>query len=383
MPDSGSDDCGSIPHGGTTKLTTIMKRILLAAAFMLAAASIKAQVPGEDTYIHHNIIGENARTEIRIPDIEGYRTLKGDFHIHTCFSDGNVWPSFRVDEAWRNGLDVIAITDHIEYRPKKEYYGKKVNLNTSYQIALEAKGNKDLIIIPGTEITRSKPFGHMNALFVSDADKAETKDQMDALEAMLKQGAYILWNHPGWPDDKCTMYPLHEELIAQGKIHGVEVFNEFESYPIAFDWMDKYGLHPFANSDIHETVEVRYKATRPITLVFAKERTLESVKEAMFAGRTLALFDGYLMGKKDYIAPLVAACLDFKVSEDKEGYAIYTITNSSDIPFSIDFSVGYHPVTVGPRQSVRLEIGDGEVLTFKNCFLSKSVFYSASIDELK
>lgn len=22
MPDSGSDDCGSIPHGGTTKLTT-------------------------------------------------------------------------------------------------------------------------------------------------------------------------------------------------------------------------------------------------------------------------------------------------------------------------------------------------------------------------
>jgi hypothetical protein len=147
--------------------------------------------------------------------------------------------------------------------------------------------------------------------------------------------------------------------------------------------MDKYGLHPFANSDIHETVEVRYKATRPITLVFAKERTIESVKEAMFAGRTLALFDGYLMGKKDYIAPLVAACLDFKVSEDKDGYAIYTISNSSDIPFSIDFSVGYHPVTVGPRQSVRLEIGDGEVLTFKNCFLSKSVFYSASIDELK
>ena len=77
------------------------------------------------------------------------------------------------------------------------------------------------------------------------------------------------------------------------------------------------------------------------------------------------------------------ACLDFKVSEDKDGYAIYTISNSSDIPFSIDFSVGYHPVTVGPRQSVRLEIGDGEVLTFKNCFLSKSVFYSASIDELK
>ena len=113
------------------------------------------------------------------------------------------------------------------------------------------------------------------------------------------------------------------------------------------------------------------------------ETSFESVKEAMFAGRTVALFDGIFMGKKEYVAPLVAACLDFKVSEDKEGYAIYTITNSSDIPFNIDFSVGYHPVTVGPRQSVRLEIGDGEVLTFRNCILAKSVFYSASIDELK
>ena len=100
-------------------------------------------------------------------------------------------------------------------------------------------------------------------------------------------------------------------------------------------------------------------------------------------GSLFFVFNGILMGKKEYVAPLVAACLDFKVSEDKEGYAIYTISNSSDIPFSIDFSIGYHPVVVGPRQSVTLEIGDGEVLTFRNCILAKSVFYSASIDELK
>ena len=360
-----------------------MRRILLTASFLFAAFALDAQVPGEDTYIHSNVVRQSERTEIRIPDICGYKTLKGDFHTHTVFSDGNVWPSFRVDEAWHDGLDVVAITDHLEYRPKKDYYGDKVNLNTPNQIALEAKGKRDIIVIPGTEITRGKPFGHMNALFVTDADKADVKEPKDALEAMLQQGAYIIWNHPGWPDDKCTMYPLHEELIAQGKIHGVEVFNEYESYPIAFDWMDKYGLHPFANSDIHETVNVRYKALRPITLVFAKERTIDSVKEAMFAGRTLAFFDGTLMGKKDYIAPLVAACLEFKVLEAKKGYAIYLISNSSDIPFNIDFSTGYHPVTVGPRQSVRLEIGDGEVLTFKNCILAKSVFYSASVEDLK
>ena len=49
------------------------------------------------------------RNEIRVPDPEGYRTLKCDFHIHTVFSDGLVWPTVRVDEAYREGLDAIAL----------------------------------------------------------------------------------------------------------------------------------------------------------------------------------------------------------------------------------------------------------------------------------
>ena len=361
-----------------------MKRLMiLAAAFAASVGSLWAQVPGEDTYIHHNVVADGSRCEICIPDVQGYKVLKGDFHVHTAFSDGNVWPSFRVDEAWRTGLDIIAITDHIEYRPKKDYYSRKVNLNTSYEIAFEAKGNKDLIIVPGTEITRGKPFGHMNALFVQDADKADVKEPEDALEAMLKQGAYILWNHPGWPDDKCTMYPLHEELIAQGKIHGVEIFNDIESYPIAYDWVEGYGLHPFANSDTHAPVETFYKGLRPITLVLAAERSLESVKEAMFAGRTVAFFDNCLMGKEEYVQALADACLDFNLVEQKQGYGRYEVVNNSDITFSLDFSPAYHPLTVGPKQTLKVEIGDNEAVIFRNCILGKNKFYTKSIADLK
>ena len=361
----------------------IMKKVIsMAAALFASASALWAQVPGEDTFIHTNIVGDYVRQEIRIPDVDGYKTLKGDFHIHTCFSDGDVWPSFRVSEAWLDGLDVIAITDHVEYRPKKEYFSKKVDLNTSYEIALDAKGNRDLIIIPGTEITRSKPFGHMNALFVKDANAAETKEPIDALEALYKQGAYILWNHPGWPDDKCTMYPLHEELIAQGKIHGFEIFNDIESYPISYDWVEKYGLHPFANSDIHGPINTQYKTVRPMTLVLAKEKTLESVKEAMFAGRTVALYDNYLMGKEEYVKALVAACVKFEVSKQKEGYAHYTITNNSDITFSLEFSTGFHPLTLGPRQTANIEIGNEEVVTFANCILGKTLRYAAPVGAL-
>lgn len=56
------------------------------------------------------------RKEVKIPDLPGYKTLKGDFHVHTVYSDGRVWPDIRIQEAWHDGLDVIALTDHINYK---------------------------------------------------------------------------------------------------------------------------------------------------------------------------------------------------------------------------------------------------------------------------
>ena len=74
------------------------------------------------------------RRSVKIPDIPGYRTLKCDFHIHTVFSDGAVWPSVRSEEAWREGLDAIAITDHIEYQPHA------ADLPTSHDRSFEIAG---------------------------------------------------------------------------------------------------------------------------------------------------------------------------------------------------------------------------------------------------
>ena len=83
------------------------------------------------------------RQEIHIPDIPGYQTLKCDFHMHTVFSDGNVWPTVRVDEAWRQGLDVIAITDHIEYQPHKK--DVPTQHGRPYQIAAGSAKEKKLL----------------------------------------------------------------------------------------------------------------------------------------------------------------------------------------------------------------------------------------------
>ena len=104
-----------------------MKRVITALCAAFVAMSASAYTPNR----------------IVIPDIEGYKTLKGDFHIHTVFSDGDVWPSTRVKEAVWEGLDVIAITEHLDTRHQKMvnkgYFTKEKNdRHRSYEIAKEA-----------------------------------------------------------------------------------------------------------------------------------------------------------------------------------------------------------------------------------------------------
>ena len=361
-----------------------MKKILLSsAALLLSSLIMDAQVPGEDTYIHTDVVGSEIRKELIMPDVNGYQVLKGDFHLHTDFSDGCVWPDYRVREAWYNGLDVIAITDHIDVLAHDEELDmKKFDYNTSSRIAAEEAKYYDLIVVPGIEITRSKPFGHMNALFVKDSNKADVKGEMDALNAMVAQGAYILWNHPGWPDDKCTMYPVHEELIAKGVIKGVEIFNDVESYPIAYDWVKEYGLHPFANSDAHGPVDSYYKGLRPMTLLLVNERSLEGVKEAMFAGRTIAFFAGNLMGTEEYVTAMAHECLEARMLNKMGDVAEYIVTNRSDIPFIIHVDGWEAPILVGPRQTVKSRFGVNDSVTLKNCIIGKGKYVSIALEKL-
>jgi 3',5'-nucleoside bisphosphate phosphatase len=128
------------------------------------------------------------RETIRIPDIPGYITMTYDPHIHTVFSDGTVWPTVRVNEAWQEGLDIISITDHIEYRPfRSDVTGDH---NRAYEIARPIADRMGIMLIHGAEITRPMPPGHFNALFIDDANKLETETWQDAIGAAREQGGF-------------------------------------------------------------------------------------------------------------------------------------------------------------------------------------------------
>jgi 3',5'-nucleoside bisphosphate phosphatase len=280
------------------------------------------------------------RKIINLPDIPGYVTLKCDFHIHTVFSDGDVWPTVRVDEAIRDGLDAIAITDHIEYLPKKDFI--PTDFNAGWKIAEPYARERNLILIKGTEITRKMPPGHFNALFITDASLIAKDSVWDSFAEAIKQGAFLQWNHPGWksqePDGIPKLYDMHRKLIKNGWLHGIEYFNYSESYPLVFRFCEENNLALTGNSDVHGIISETHSGNgnihRPMTLVFAKDRSHDALKEAMFARRTMVFFTDKLVGREDLARQFFSNCISAGKPFYDNGKNIFIeISNNSDVPF--------------------------------------------------
>ncbi|MFC1554969.1 Sb-PDE family phosphodiesterase [candidate division KSB1 bacterium] len=282
------------------------------------------------------------RKEINIPDIPGYITLKCDFHMHTVFSDGQVWPTVRVDEAWLEGLDAISITDHIEYQPKDEVVKDEHNL--PYRLARSKARQLNLLNIQGTEVTRSVPPGHLNAIFITDAKAMDTEDYMDALRIAKEQGGFIFWNHPSYKqvNNQSIWHIEHTEILERGLMQGIEVVNGSTYYPEAHQWCLDKKLTMIGTSDSHTVMAFQYGGNeddhRPMTLVFAEERTAESLKEALFDRRTVVYWQNSMAGEEKFLKPLFHESLDIlntEITIRGTGSVNVQIHNKSDMTYRL------------------------------------------------
>lgn len=312
-----------------------------------------------------------ARTPINLPDVPGYVTLKCDFHIHTVFSDGLVWPTVRAEEAWREGLDAIAITDHLEYLPHKA--DVSTNHNRSFEIARTLGADLDVLLLRGSEITRQMPPGHLNAIFLTNAMLLAVTEWRDAVQAAQQQGAFIFWNHPGWEaqitNGLLKWYPEHTELLESGMLQGIEVVNGRDYYPEAHRWAIEKKLTMLSNSDIHSPLNLDYHVHagdhRPITLVFAQERTKEAVKQALFARQTAVYSGNRLIGDERFLGPIFAAATSIKNStfnlKGKQSVLVQ-IHNHSDLDFELERQAELPEVglprqlTLAAQKTVLLEV---------------------------
>lgn len=337
----------------------------------------------------------DSRKEVKIPDIPGYMTLKCDLHMHTIFSDGLVWPTVRVDEAWREGLDVIAISDHIEYIPFKD--DVNIKFGRAYEIAKPSADMYGLILIQAAEITRQMPPGHYNCLFLKDVPALDKPDFWDALYEAVRQDAFIMWNHPGWlqKNEIPIWYDEHTRIYNEGHMHGMEVVNERSFYPLALQWCVDKNITMLGSSDIHSPTGMFYDLSlgdqRTMTLVFATERTEEAVREALFSGRTAVYTGDLLIGKKEILTQIFQNAIEI-VGHDAaitaDGRYNIQIANRSEIPFklvSTEPSKGIdYPaeITLYPERTVFMQVKvnrqaihnpDGIKLSYvvKNLFINK------------
>jgi predicted metal-dependent phosphoesterase TrpH len=352
-----------------------MKKILSVALATIAAISASAQMTypdavNKDINRHSMRYSRGARTEIVLPQVNGYNIYKADLHTHSAFSDGSVLPEYRVKEAWVDGLDVMAVTEHIEYRRQEskmlEYlqdYAKKgeeidnwdiinkpadkkgirVDLNYAVTLSQKAAEQYGLLIIPGTEITRNpQQIGHYNALFTTDNNAIYDADPLQSFRNAKAQGALIQHNHPGWQRKSIDMPEFEVKAYAEGLIDGIEIMNGSDFYPGAIDRAKELGLFMSANTDIHGTTAMDYanvEVGRNMTLIFAKEKTLEAMREALEARRTLAYAFGNVAGDEQLLKDFFLACVKFEpVMKDYKNRQIFTITNTSSMPFA--FRIG-------------------------------------------
>lgn len=321
---------------------------------VLAAAVVLGMLTSPSPGLAHGPVSseQGAHHPIVFPDTSAHTTLVVDLHTHSVFSDGHVWPTVRVAEAQRDGLDAFAVTEHLEYQPHITDIPHP-DRNRSYLEAKRAAAELDLKVIPGVEITRLDDPGHINAIFVSDANvlvdqqfdlrrheehmfdtreaaeayaleasglfrgahlvehdgkqvwmpfadeatyfsltafsHAVTRPPEDVLQAANDQGAFVFWNHPDFETTEAGFNEFHATAIESGLLHGIEVANGGQYYPNAHRLALAHDLALIGVSDVHELIAWDY---RPDAADNPGHRpvTLVFVEEDTIAGIREALF---------------------------------------------------------------------------------------------
>ena len=371
-----------------------MKRFsILLLALMVASATLYAQKNPDLRYLPKQV---PQRAELIVPQIKGYNIYKADLHVHTFYSDGDVSAKGRVTEAYYDGLDIIAITDHIEYRPYEQKmlratrgYHKELpeaknyiishkpadkdgilaDLNIPYEEAKKPAERLGMLAIPGVEITRHPDkVGHFNALFIEDANTIYDPDPEQSIRNAKAQGALVMHNHPGWKRKTVDMCDFHKKVYDEKLIDGVEVVNGGSFGPKLIQRCLERKLFVGAGTDAHSTTAYIYKGRghfRTCTFILAKELTAKAIKDALVKDRTLAYAYDNVMGAEELVRELFHNSVKMDVIyTSSKGEKTVVFTNMSSIPYRLRRAAKGDGALLNPFQSISFKVAKDQDLTF-------------------
>lgn len=240
-----------------------------------------------------------------LPDLFVLRPYRGDFHVHTCRSDGKEAPAVVAANYRKSGFDFLAITDHHVWYPSEEaikaYEGTPI----------------DLSLFNGEEVHPHKNHVHMvnfggkysvNELFENDPDSyyREVNEIMERIKVPEGVNAFqyasCVWCFDRIREAGGLGIFCHPYWIAN-VYHVAEKFTDFLFEKKPFDAFELLGGHEVYSNNMQTAYhnEARAKGMQiPVvgasdshgtenamwfnwmyTIVFSKDMELASIKDAV------------------------------------------------------------------------------------------------------
>ena len=228
-----------------------------------------------------------------------YLLLKCDFHSH--YHPYGDKPETMVKAFFSEGYDCMAQTEHSHrIRSLDDEHKMKDWVRENY--------GSDFIYIVGEEIDfgPGKCRGHLLSLFIEEYITPETKEGelislKDAVDRVHEQrGLAFLAHDRDW---KARGLEPHWNARKGASLDGWEVCTISQNGSLLSHPHEamREGYIILSNTDAHRVEDVVRWGKFCHTHVFARERSVEAVKEALVERRTVAYCKGLLFGKKEWV----------------------------------------------------------------------------------
>lgn len=248
-------------------------------------------------------------------DLFGLRPFKGDFHMHSNYSDGTECPAYLAASARKTGFDFMAVTDHDLYEPSLEAMKFIETVPTGLRCypgeEIQPPGCRVHIVNFGSCSSVSKGFAEKNYHREIEARKKEfhnlpTEASLEAasaewcFDAIRKVGGVAIYPHPHWK--KADRYVVNsqavEALLRRHKFDALEViggfcFADWEAHALTtsiYHQMQSEGhkIPAVALSDSHDcNPDITFGEV--YTVVFAKSVEFQDLAEGIRSFRSVAV----------------------------------------------------------------------------------------------
>jgi DNA polymerase (family 10) len=211
-----------------------------------------------------------------IPDLVGYRDLRGDLQTQTTWTDGANSIEEMVEEAKRLGLEYIAITDHTKGLAMTGGSDEKKLLKQMAAIDKINRSLKGITVLKGAEVNINKDgtldiedevLSRLDVVGIAvhshfNLPRQEMTERI--VRAMRNPHADILFHPTGRVIQKREPYDVDmDAIIKTAKETGTAL--EIDAYPDRLDLKDEHirkaveaGVRLAIDSDAHSVNHIRY-----------------------------------------------------------------------------------------------------------------------------